>query len=50
MVVNQRTLTAQAYDESQEAILAGKLRPGCKVVVRSLAEKLGLSPTPVNPR
>lgn len=47
MAVNQRTLAAQAYDEIREDILAGRLRPGAKVVVRPLAEKLGLSPTPV---
>lgn len=47
MAVSQRTLSNQAYDEIRAAILAGRLRPGSKVVVRPLAEKLGLSPTPV---
>lgn len=47
MAVSQRTLSSQAYDEIRAAIVAGQLRPGSKVVVQPLAEKLGLSPTPV---
>lgn len=42
-----RTYTQRAYDELRARILDGRLAPGTKIVVRVLAEDLGLSPTPI---
>ena len=42
-----RTYTQLAYDELRARILDGRLAPGTKIVVRVLAEDLGLSPTPI---
>lgn len=40
-------MSRQAYEELRRTILRGDLAPGTKLVVRPLAEELGLSPTPV---
>jgi len=45
--LSRTTLAGQAYDAVRAAILDGRLAPGRKVVVRPLAEALGLSATPI---
>jgi DNA-binding GntR family transcriptional regulator len=47
MALTRTTLNKEAYKALRQAILAGKIPPGQKLVVRVLAENLGLSPTPV---
>lgn len=47
MTLAHRTLLNAAYDELRTAVLDGSLAPGSRVTVRPLAEKLGLSPTPI---
>lgn len=47
MTIERRTLREQAYGEIRSLILDGWLTPGQKVIVRSLAEKLLLSATPI---
>lgn len=42
-----RTYSQLAYDELRRRILDGRLAPGTKIIVRVLAEELGLSPTPI---
>ncbi|MGA8117338.1 MAG: GntR family transcriptional regulator [Actinocatenispora sp.] len=45
--IELRTYAQQAYAEIRRMIIDGTLPPGSKVVVRVLAERLGLSPTPI---
>lgn len=47
MALTRTTLNREAYKALRSAILARKLPPGHKLVVRVLAEELGLSPTPI---
>jgi DNA-binding GntR family transcriptional regulator len=47
MTVPRQTLVQAAYDNVRAAVLDGSLSPGSRVTVRPLAEKLGLSPTPL---
>ncbi|MCX7784441.1 MAG: GntR family transcriptional regulator [Meiothermus sp.] len=47
MALARTTLNREAYKALRQAILGRKIRPGQKLVVRVLAEDLGLSPTPV---
>lgn len=46
-VPHRDRLSQQAYRELRSAILARRFDPGAKLVVRTLAEQLELSPTPV---
>ncbi|HEV2357938.1 MAG TPA: GntR family transcriptional regulator [bacterium] len=41
------TLQQEAYRALRSAIIARRLQPGAKLLVRALAEELGLSPTPI---
>jgi len=45
--VERHPVSRQAHQELRGIILRGDIAPGTKLVVRPLAEKLGLSPTPV---
>jgi len=45
--IERTTLAQQAYQALRSAILSRRLPAGQKLVVRALAEELGLSPTPV---
>lgn len=47
MTLARTTLNREAYKALRKAILGRKIPPGQKLVVRALAEGLGLSPTPV---
>lgn len=47
MTIDRRTYGQQAYAEIRTLIIDGTLAPGAKVVVRPLAERLRLSPTPI---
>lgn len=47
MTIERRTYKEQAYREIRQMIVDGELVPGAKVVVRLLAERLQLSPTPI---
>lgn len=47
MALSRTTLNREAYKALRQAILGRTLPPGHKLVVRVLAEDLGLSPTPV---
>ncbi|HEX3592903.1 MAG TPA: GntR family transcriptional regulator [Pseudonocardiaceae bacterium] len=47
MTIDRRTYGQQAYAEIRTLIIDGTLVPGAKVVVRLLAERLQLSPTPI---
>ncbi|WP_018467127.1 GntR family transcriptional regulator [Calidithermus timidus] len=46
-MLSRTTLNREAYKALRRAILGRKLPPGRKLVVRVLAEELGLSPTPI---
>lgn len=46
-MLSRTTLNREAYKALRSAILGRKLPPGRKLVVRVLAEELGLSPTPI---
>jgi DNA-binding GntR family transcriptional regulator len=46
-MLTRTTLNREAYKALRKAILGRKLPPGSKLVVRVLAEELGLSPTPI---
>jgi len=46
-LVNRSTLSGEAYRALRSAILDRRFAPGLKLVVRILAEDLGLSPTPI---
>jgi DNA-binding GntR family transcriptional regulator len=45
--VQRSTLADQAYRELRSAIVSGELKPGEKLVVRPIEERLRLSPTPI---
>jgi DNA-binding GntR family transcriptional regulator len=45
--IHRETLSAQAYRALRQAILSRRYPPGARLVVRELAESLGLSPTPI---
>lgn len=45
--VKRTTLSREAYLALRSAILSRRRRQGSKLVVRILAEQLGLSPTPI---
>jgi DNA-binding GntR family transcriptional regulator len=47
VTIERRTYKEQAYREIRRMIVGGELPPGAKVVVRVLAERLKLSPTPI---
>lgn len=47
MTIDRRTFGQQAYAEIRALIIDGTLAPGAKVIVRPLAERLQLSPTPI---
>lgn len=47
MAVERHPVSRQALAELRRTILTGAIAPGTKLVVRPLAEELGLSPTPV---
>ena len=47
VTIERRTYGQQAYAEIRTLIIDGTLAPGAKVVVRPLAERLQLSPTPI---
>lgn len=47
MSIDRRTFGQQAYAEIRALIIDGTLAPGAKVIVRPLAERLQLSPTPI---
>lgn len=47
MVVQHCTISSQAYAVIRAAILEGRFTPGAKLVVRPLAEEMGLSQTPI---
>ncbi len=46
-ILQWRTYSQRAYSELRSRILDGRLAPGTKIIVRVLAEDLGLSPTPI---
>jgi DNA-binding GntR family transcriptional regulator len=41
------TLADQAYDALRQEIISGKLQPGERLTERHLAQRLGVSPTPI---
>jgi DNA-binding GntR family transcriptional regulator len=45
--ISRTTLNREAYKALRDAILGHRLAPGKKLIVRLLAEELGLSPTPI---
>lgn len=45
--VNATTLSQQVYGTLREEILSGAMKPGCRLVRRELARRLGVSPVPV---
>lgn len=47
MAIERHPVSRQAYQEIRTIILSGRFAPGTKLVVRPIAEELGLSPTPV---
>lgn len=47
MTIRRATYVEDAYAAIRSAIVGGRLSPGQKVVVRPVAEELGLSPTPI---
>ncbi|WP_236792672.1 GntR family transcriptional regulator [Amycolatopsis sp. GM8] len=46
-MTDEGSLVRAAYESVREAVLTRRLRPGERVTVRPLAERLGISPTPV---
>lgn len=46
-VVDRNVLSERAYHQLRNSILRGRTRPGTKLIVRILAEEMGLSPTPI---
>jgi DNA-binding GntR family transcriptional regulator len=42
-----RTLTRRVYDALREEILSGKLKPGERLVRKTLSKRLGVSPMPI---
>lgn len=47
LFVERTTLSTRAYVALRAAILSRRLAPGKKLVVRTLVDQLGLSPTPI---
>jgi DNA-binding GntR family transcriptional regulator len=47
VAIERRTYSQQAYAEIRAMIIDGALAPGSKVIVRTLAEQLRLSATPI---
>jgi DNA-binding GntR family transcriptional regulator len=45
--VTRDSLTNKAYDRIRAALMSSRFRPGQRLVLRSLAAELGISPTPV---
>lgn len=45
--ISQPTLTERAYDQLLDAIVSSAFQPNQKLVVKKLADRFGLSPTPV---
>lgn len=45
--IEYRTLNDQAYEAIKEGLISGTFTPGQPLVIRSLAEKYGISTTPV---
>jgi len=46
-IAGQLSLSEQAYQQIRNAIVQGRLESGQRLVYRTLAEELGISPTPV---
>lgn len=46
-IVGQPSLSERAYQQIRDAIMQGRLESGRRLVYRTLAEELGISPTPV---
>lgn len=46
-VIEQASLGEQVYDQIAKALLNGQMRPNDKLTIRGLAEKFGVSTTPV---
>jgi DNA-binding GntR family transcriptional regulator len=42
-----RTLTRRVYDVLREEIISGKLKPGARLVRKTLSQRLGVSPMPI---
>ncbi|MFI6344379.1 GntR family transcriptional regulator [Streptomyces sp. NPDC050560] len=47
MAIERQTYKGRAYQEIRQMLVHGELAPGAKVVVRVMAERLSLSPTPI---
>lgn len=45
--ITHATLSQRVYDDLRELLLAGQVRPGQKLTLKSLSEALGTSPMPV---
>ena len=45
--IEYRTLNDRAYDEIKSSLIAGQFRPGQVLVIRTLADRYGISTTPV---
>ena len=45
--INRQNLTTQVYQQIKEAIMSGYFQPGERLPIRTLAEKMGTSITPV---
>lgn len=46
-ILRQRSLASQVHDAICDSLASGELAPGERIVVERLAERLGVSPTPV---
>ncbi len=46
-IIGQPSLSERAYQQIRDAIMQGRLESGRRLVYRTLAEELGISPTPV---
>lgn len=44
---DNRTLTRRVYDALREEIISGKLKPGERLVRKTLGQRLGVSPMPI---
>ncbi|MFY0406773.1 GntR family transcriptional regulator [Solicola sp. PLA-1-18] len=47
MAPDQETSARRAFEQIRAMVVRGEVAPGAKMVVRPLAERLGLSPTPI---
>ena len=45
--ISRENLTSKVYQQIKEAIMSGHFQPGERLPIRSLAEKMGTSITPV---